>query len=103
MTQIVPSPWRQVDPMAREFNRLAAAAGVPVSYNAYGGYLGACFLIEALRRASPRITPDNIIQSIQNLHNWSLGGNLLNFGPGQHHGNAWAEITIVNADGRFVR
>lgn len=103
MTQIVPSPWRQVDPMAREFNRLAAAAGVPVSYNAYGGYLGARFLIEALRRASPRITPDNIIQSIQDLRNWSLGGNLLNFGPGQHHGNAWAEITIVNADGRFVR
>jgi branched-chain amino acid transport system substrate-binding protein len=103
MTQIVPSPWRQVDPMAREFNRLAAAAGVPLSYNAYGGYLGARFLIEALRRAAPRITPDTLVQAIQGMRNWSLGGNLLNFGPGRHHGNTWAEITIVNAEGRFVR
>lgn len=103
MTQIVPLPWRQVDPMAREFNRLAAAAQVPVSYNAYGGYLGARFLIEALRRASPRITPESIITAIQGMRNWSLGGNLLNFGPGRFHGSAWAEITIVGADGRFVR
>ncbi|MFP5466809.1 MAG: ABC transporter substrate-binding protein [Gammaproteobacteria bacterium] len=103
MTQIVPLPWRQVDPMAREFNRLAAAAQVPISYNAYGGYLGARFLIEALRRASPRVTAESIVSAIQGIRNWSLGGNLLTFGPGRHHGSTWAEITIINADGRFVR
>lgn len=103
MTQIVPSPWRQVDAMARTFNTLAEAARVPVNYSSYGGFLGAQFLIEALRRASPRITPDNIIQAIQGIRNWSLGGNMLSFGPDRHHGSTWAEITIVDGNGRFRR
>ena len=103
MTQIVPYPWRQVDPMAREFNQLAVAAKVPVSYNAYGGYLGARFLIEALQRASPTITPESIVKAIQGIRDWSLGGNLLNFGPDRFHGSSWAEITIVDADGKFKR
>ncbi|MDO8906293.1 ABC transporter substrate-binding protein [Hydrogenophaga sp.] len=103
MTQIVPSPWRKVDAMAREFNELAEAAKVPVNYSSYGGYLGAQFLLEALRRASPRVSPDSIIQAIHSIRNWSLGGNMLSFGPDRHHGTAWAEITIVDANGRFRR
>lgn len=103
MTQIVPSPWRKADAMAREFNDLAEAAKVPVGYSSYGGYLGAQFLLEALRRAGPKITPDGIIQAIHGIRNWSLGGNMLNYGPDRHHGSTWAEITIVDANGRFRR
>jgi branched-chain amino acid transport system substrate-binding protein len=103
MTQIVPYPWREVDPMAKTFNRLAAAAKVPVDYSSYGGYLGAQFLIESLRRASPNITPSNIIKAIEGIQNWSLGGNLLNFSPTRHHGSTWAEITIVGPNGHFMR
>ncbi len=103
MTQIVPSPWRQVDAMAKAFNALAEAAKVPVDYSSYGGFLGAQFLIEALRRASPKITPQSIIQATQGIRNWSLGGNMLSFGPDRHHGSTWAEITIVDANGRFRR
>lgn len=103
MTQIVPYPWRQTDPMAREFNQLAVAANVPISYNAYGGYLGARFLIESLQRASPDITKESLIKAIEGMRNWSLGGNALSFSPERHHGSSWAEITIVDADGRFMR
>lgn len=103
MTQIVPFPWRQVNPMARDFNREAAAADVPVSYSSYGGYLGARFLIEALRRAAPNITSDSIVRAIQGIRGWELGGNPLNFSPTNHHGSNWVEITIVGPDGRFMR
>jgi branched-chain amino acid transport system substrate-binding protein len=103
MTQIVPFPWRKVDPMARDFNRLADAAKVPVDYGTYGGYLGARFLIESLERASPRITPETIITAVESIKDWSLGGNRLNFSPTRHHGNSWAEITIVGPDGKFLR
>ncbi|GIX24521.1 MAG: hypothetical protein KatS3mg122_1752 [Caldimonas sp.] len=103
MTQVVPYPWRLVHPMARDFHREAAAADVPVNYNSYGGYLGARFLIEALRRAAPNITPDNIVRAIQGIRGWELGGNPLNFSPTNHHGSNWVEITIVGPDGRFLR
>jgi branched-chain amino acid transport system substrate-binding protein len=103
MTQITPYPWRTVNPMAQEFNRLAAAAKVPVNYSTYGGYLGARFLIESLTRASPRFTSESIITAIEGIKNWNMGGNLLNFSPTRHHGSAWAEITIVGADGHFRR
>jgi ABC-type branched-subunit amino acid transport system substrate-binding protein len=103
MTQIVPYPWRQVHPMARDFNREAAAADVAVNYNSYGGYLAARFLIEVLRRAAPNISSDNIIRTIQGIRNFDLGGTLLNFSPTNHHGTNWVEITIVGPDGRFMR
>lgn len=103
MTQIVPSPWRQAEPMARSFNQQASAAGVPINYSTYGGYLGAQFLIEALRRAGTKVTTGAIIQGIEGMREWSLGGSLLRFGPGRHHGSTWAEITIVDGDGRFRR
>jgi branched-chain amino acid transport system substrate-binding protein len=103
ITQITPYPWRKVDPMARDFNRLAEAAKITVDYGSYGGYLGGRFIIEALQRASPRITSESIISSIESIQDWSLGGNRLNFSPTQHHGNSWAEITIVGPDGRFIR
>ena len=103
MTQIVPYPWRQVDPMAREFHQLASAAKLTVSYSMYGGYLGARFLIEALQRAGGTVTPESIIKGIQGIRNWSLGGNVLNFGPDRFHGSSWAEITIVDGDGKFKR
>jgi ABC-type branched-subunit amino acid transport system substrate-binding protein len=103
MTQIVPFPWRQVHPMARDFNREAAAADVPVSYSSYGGYLAARFLIEVLRRTASNITADNIIRTTQGIRNFDLGGTQLNFSPTNHHGTNWAEITIVGPDGRFMR
>ena len=103
MTQIVPYPWRLVDPMARDFHQLASTAKVPVNYSSYAGYLIARFLIEALQRASPTITSESIIKSIQGIRNWSLGGNLLNFGPDRFHGSSWAEITIVDGEGKFKR
>lgn len=103
MTQIVPFPWRQVHPMARDFNREAAAADVAVNYNSYGGYLGARFLIEALRRSAPAITSDNLIRTIQGIRNFDLGGIQLNFSPTNHHGTNWVEITIVGPDGKFMR
>jgi branched-chain amino acid transport system substrate-binding protein len=89
--------------MARDFNREAAAADVPVNYNSYGGYLGARFVIEALRRAAPNISSDNLIRTIQGIRNFDLGGTQLNFSPTNHHGTNWVEITIVGPDGRFMR
>lgn len=103
MTQIVPFPWRQVHPMARDFNREAAAANVPVNYNSYGGYLGARFLIEALRRAAGTINPEHLIRTIQGIRNFDLGGIPLSYSPTNHHGTNWVEITIVGPDGRFMR
>ena len=89
--------------LALDGEQLAEAAKVPVDYSSYGGYLGAQFVLEALRRAGPKITPEGIIQAIQGIRNWSLGGNMLSFGPDRHHGSAWAEITIVDSNGRFRR
>lgn len=103
VTQTAPFPWRQVHPMARDFNREAAAANVPVDYGSYGGYLVARVMIEALRRAAPNTTPDNIIRTIQGIRNFDLGGNMLNFSPTNHHGTSWVEITIVGPDGKFMR
>jgi branched-chain amino acid transport system substrate-binding protein len=103
VTQIVPYPWRQVHPMARDFAHEAKGAQVPVGYGSYGGYLGARFVIEALRRAAPHITPESIARAVESIRGWELGGNPLDFSPSNHHGSSWVEITIVGPDGQFLR
>lgn len=48
-------PWNQTDPTARELQRRAAAAGIPVTDRTHEGYLNVLFRIEAMRRAAPDI------------------------------------------------
>ncbi len=102
-TQIVPYPWRTSSAITRAFNTEAAAAKVPVSYDALTGYINVRVLLEGLRRSGSRPTRQSIVAGMENMRNVDLGGYRVNYSPTNHHGSKYVDLTIIGPGGRFVR
>lgn len=103
VTQIVPFPWRQTLPLVRSFHTSMARAKLEPSYDRLWGYLNATILVEALRRAGPNPDAASIVGAMESMTDVDLGGYRLRYGPQQHHGSHFVEITMVDARGEYVR
>ncbi|MGJ7524811.1 ABC transporter substrate-binding protein [Variovorax sp. GB1P17] len=98
-----PFPGRQTTPLMRDFHASMAKRGLPADYDHLIGYMYARVLIEALRLASPRLSSESIARSLERASRLDLGGFELNFGPAQHHGSNFVEITMIGSGGRILR
>lgn len=99
--QTMPYPWSQSDATARQFQALADAAKVPVSYYSYEGYLNAQVLLEGLRRAGKEPTRAGLHAAMRAMK-LRLAGMDLDF-TADATGSRFAELVQVNAQGRFLR
>ena len=73
------------------------------SYDRMWGFLNATILVEVLRRAGPNPTPVGIVGAIEHMGNVDLGGYRLAFDGDNHNGSRFVEITMIGANGRYVR
>lgn len=101
ISQIVPYPWGQVEPVARDYHRLADKAGVPVGYYSFEGYLNSLVMLEALRRSGRDLTRAKLHATLRSLK-LRLAGMDLDFSGG-HTGSHFVELVQVTREGRFVR
>ena len=60
-------------------------------------------LIEGLRRAGPKPTSYKIIDALNGLQRFDLGGLELGFSATDHTGLSYVELSIIGRDGRFKR
>ena len=103
ISQVVPYPWSQVEPTARQFRALAERAGVPVGYVSYEGYLNALVMVEALRRAGPEPTRARLHATLRGMKQ-RVAGLELDFGDrAALAGSRFVELVHVGGDGRFTR
>lgn len=86
---------------AQEFAKVKGLAGVSPAM--MEGYAAAKVLTEGLRRAGPNPTPVALRDALENLRNYDLGGLTVNYGPGNHTGLDFADLSIVDASGKFRR
>jgi hypothetical protein len=71
-------PWNQADQTARDFQKRAAAAGIPITFHTYEGYLSVLFRIDVMRRAAPDIGRAKIHRMLQ-AYKGRIGGIDLDF------------------------
>lgn len=102
ISQVVPYPWAELDPVAREYRRLSAAAKVPVGYYSYEGYLSALVMIEALKRCGRDLTRVRFHETLRSLK-LRLAGMELDFSNGNPNGSRFIELVQVTQGGRYVR
>lgn len=102
ISQIVPYPWGEVDPVVKEYRQLATKANVPVGYYSFEGYLNALVLLEALRRTGRELTRARLHATLRALK-LRLAGMDLDFGAGGVTGSRFVELVQVTREGRFVR
>lgn len=101
VSQVLPHP-AATSPLASQFQRVAATASLAPSYPAFEGYLYARAIGEALRRCARELTRRCLVANLESKP-LNLGGYRLQFAPNDRRGSRFVEMTIVTADGRFLR
>jgi branched-chain amino acid transport system substrate-binding protein len=104
VTQVFPNERSMTFPLIKEAIELAKAAGLDgVSPAMMEGYAAAKVLVEGLRRAGPHPTPVALRDALEGIRNHDMGGLSLSYSPTNHTGLDFADLSIVDANGRFRR
>ncbi|HEY2926752.1 ABC transporter substrate-binding protein [Piscinibacter sp.] len=104
VTQIFPYERSLSAPIVKEASDLAKAQGIPeVTPAMLEGYAGAKVLVEGLRRAGPNPTRARLQQALESFRKLDIGGLELTYGPADHSGLDYADLSIIGPDGKFRR
>ena len=78
-------------------------AGLAPTYDRLWGYLNASILVEVLRLAGTAPSPATILAAVEHMSHADIGGYRLSFDPAHHNGSRFVDITMVGADGHYIR
>ena len=104
VTQVFPSERSAGFPMVKEAQTLASAKpGTTLSPAMLEGFAAAKVLVEGLQRAGRSPTRERLRTALEGMKNYNLGGLEIGYGPDDHTGLEFVDLSIVGADGRFMR
>ena len=103
VAQVVPNPSNPAIPLVRAYQSAIKKLGdVEVGYSSLEGYVNARILIEALRRAGRNATREKLAEAMHSMRPYDLGGFEVRYGPNDHSGTDFVELTYFNGE-RFRR
>jgi len=104
VTQVFPYERSIASPIVKEAVELVKAkGGETVSPAMMEGYAAAKVLVEGLRRAGANPTRERLLNALNNLHKYDVGGMEVSFSPTDHSGLDFADLSIIGPDGKFRR
>ena len=107
VSQVFPSERRLAVPMIAEASRLASTAKVTQLTPAMiEGFAAAKVLVAGLRRAEKEnkvITRASLKRGLESLERFDIGGLEITYGPTDHTGLDFADLSIIGQDGSFRR
>ena len=104
VAQAVPHGGSMSTPLAKEAHERAFDKGLDgVTPAMLEGFVAAKVLVEGLRRAGPKPTGARVRAALESMRRVDLGGLEVSYGPADHEGPGYVDLSIVGADGRFRR
>ena len=104
VTQVFPNERAANYPLIKEAQALAKARGLAgVTPAMLEGFAGAKVLVEGLRRAGPKPTGASLRDALESMKDFDLGGLTIRYSPASHSGLDFADISIIDASGKFIR
>jgi ABC-type branched-subunit amino acid transport system substrate-binding protein len=103
VTQVFPSERSVAYSMVKEAMDLAKEKNLELSPAMLEGYASAKVLVEGLRRAGPNPTRAKLAGALESMKKFDLGGLEVSYGPDDHTGLDFADLSIIGADGKFKR
>ena len=104
VTQVFPNERSVNYAMINEAVGLAKAKGLSgVSPAMLEGFAAAKVLVEGLKRAGPKPTGSRLRDALEALNGFDLGGLKLGYSGSSHTGLDFADLSIIDATGRFRR
>ncbi|MEK8053462.1 ABC transporter substrate-binding protein [Ideonella sp. DXS22W] len=107
VSQVMPSPFSTTNGASREYLEAIRQAGGKhqPNYSGMEGFVGARVLVEGLRRAAASaktLNREALVSALENLR-LDFGGFTVAFGPRQHVGSSFVELTLLTEDGKVRR
>jgi branched-chain amino acid transport system substrate-binding protein len=104
ISQVFPVPRGTRLPVVAEYldDIKKLGKGTPTYYG-LEGYIEAKTLVEGLRRAGAKPTPESLIKGLETMKDYDAGGFYISYTPEAHKGSNFVEITVVNAQGEILR
>jgi branched-chain amino acid transport system substrate-binding protein len=103
ISQVVPFPWDTSVPVVKEYRALLEEARGEPGFGTLEGFIAAKVIVEGLRRAGKNLTRDGFIKAMESLAPYDVGGFKVSYGPGNHNGSKFVDLTIISKEQRFVR
>lgn len=104
ISQVFPNERSISYPFVREALEMAKAkGGRELSPAMLEGFAAAKVLVEGLKRAGPKPTRERLITALESIKKLDMGGLELSYGPTDHTGLDFADLSIIGPDGRFRR
>jgi branched-chain amino acid transport system substrate-binding protein len=104
VTSVVPFPWSQSSPLAREYRATMQKAGFDnLSFLGFEAFINAKVLVEGLRRSGRDLTRAKFISAVEGIRQWNLGGFEVGYSKDSRQGSRFVELTIIGPNGKFTR
>jgi branched-chain amino acid transport system substrate-binding protein len=104
VTQVFPYERSLAVAMVKEAMDLARAKGLEgVSPAMLEGFAAAKVLVAGLQRTGPNPTRARLRDALEGLSKLDIGGLEVGFGPADHTGLEFVDLSIIDASGRFKR
>jgi branched-chain amino acid transport system substrate-binding protein len=104
ISQVVPFPYASNSAVVREYQqRMTQAGDKEFDFSSMEGFLTAKVFTEGLKRAGRNPTRESLINAMETMTEYNMGGFTVNYGPNNHQGSTFTDLTIVGRGGKFVR
>jgi branched-chain amino acid transport system substrate-binding protein len=104
ISQVVPFPWSSGTAVVNEYQKIFSPDGKDIyNFSSLEGFLAAKVLVEGLKRTGKHITRESLIDGLEKMGKADLGGFNVTYGPTNHNGSQYVDLTIVSKGGTFRR
>jgi ABC-type branched-subunit amino acid transport system substrate-binding protein len=103
ISQVVPFPWDSTVPVVKEYRRAMDEGKHEPGFGTLEGWIAAKVMVEGLRRAGRKLDRETFIRAMESLNDYDAGGFKLSYGPNDHNGSRFVDLTIISRNQRFVR
>jgi branched-chain amino acid transport system substrate-binding protein len=103
VAQVMPSPVQKKTRLSTEYiNAMAESALDERSYYGIEGYAAAKVLVEGLRRAGKNLTRPQLINALETMNDFDLGGLVVAYSAKDHRGSKFVTVSLISAKGKVI-
>ena len=101
-TRILPNSLRATSNLTRDYAAAMERAKITIDHDHFFGYLNMRVLLKGLRRAGKGVTSQTLVTAMERMSNVDLGGYKVNYGPQNHHGSKYVDLSVIGPGGRYI-
>jgi branched-chain amino acid transport system substrate-binding protein len=100
---VVPPPSKRSLPIVQEYQAAVEKqlGKKEWSFTSMESFIAAKVMVEALRKAGPKLTREAFMAQLDGMKAYDVGGYVVGFAPNNHNGSSFVELTVIGRDLKF--